>query len=94
VEGVAQSILANALNTSVCVSETAGEGGAWGMALLAAYMNENEGRSIGDWLEERVFVNAKTLKADPDKKGISDFNRYMELYNSGLDAQRALSEVK
>ena len=94
VEGVAQNILANALNTSVCVSETAGEGGAWGMALLASYMVENGGASLGNWLNDRVFANAKILKSDPDVKGVADFDRYMELYNGGLEAQKALSEVK
>lgn len=94
VEGVAQNILANALNTTVCVSRTAGEGGAWGMALLAAYMVENGGASLGDWLNGRVFRAADTVSVDPDGKGVEDFDKYLKRYCDGLAAERALSEVK
>ena len=55
-KGVGQSILAAAMNTPVSVMETAGEGGAWGIALLAAYMlNKKEGETLDSYLNEHVF---------------------------------------
>ncbi len=86
VKGVAQQFLANALNTAVSVSETAGEGGAWGMALLAAYMMNKETHTLGAWLDAEVFktVNKETLM--PEKEGVDGFQKYFELYKSGLSA--------
>ena len=84
VKGVAQRFLANALNTAVSVSETAGEGGAWGMALLAAYMMNKEEYSLGDWLDKKVFVNMETVTILPENKSVDGFNQYLSLYRSGL----------
>ena len=85
VEGVAQQLLANALGTSIAVSKTAGEGGAWGMALLAAYMVNKQNNSLGDWLDAKVFANMETVVLSPDADGVEGFNRYYELYKSGLE---------
>lgn len=84
VEGAAQQILADALDTPVSVMKTAGEGGAWGMALLAAYMNGNKGKKLPEWLESEVFggMEKTTLKPDPD--GTKGFGEFMERYKSGL----------
>lgn len=86
VKGVAQQFLANVLDTAVSVSETAGEGGAWGMALLTAYMMNNEGLSLGDWLENNVFKNMERLTLMPDNSSKEGFEKYLELYKSGLCA--------
>lgn len=86
VKGVAQKLLANALNTSISVSDTASEGGAWGMALLAAYMMEKEEISLSDWLETKVFKNMKKETALPDVKAADGFNKFFEMYKSGLTA--------
>ena len=86
VRGVAQKLLANVLSAPVSVSETAGEGGAWGMALLSAYMMEKGELSLGDWLDENVFksVNGETIA--PDEKETEGFDKYFSLYKSGLSA--------
>jgi len=93
VAGVAQQILANALKSSVSVMETAGEGGAWGMALLAAFMMNETSKSLGEWLETEVFkdINNVTLKPEPEQ--MADFEQYMKRYKTGLSAQRKLEEV-
>ena len=56
-KGVGQRFLAAAVNAPVSVMETAGEGGAWGIALLAAYMADKTGESLGEYLDRRVFAD-------------------------------------
>lgn len=86
VKGVAQQLLANALNTAISVSETSGEGGAWGMALLAAYMMKKENYSLGDWLDAKVFGNIKKETLLPDLEAVEGFNKFFEQYKLGLCA--------
>jgi len=89
-EGVGQSILAGAINTAVSVMETAGEGGAWGIALLASYMiNKAEGETLDDYLLKRVFAgqSCKTLYPNPDD--VEGFDQFIERYVAGLPIERA-----
>ncbi len=65
--GVAQRFLAAALDAPVAVAETASEGGAWGMAVLAAYVADDSGRDLDQWLRETVFATAPILTADPER---------------------------
>jgi sugar (pentulose or hexulose) kinase len=89
-EGVGQKIMAAAMNTSVSVMETAGEGGAWGMALLAAYMtNKGEHETLETYLSEKVFANEKGLTIAPDQKDMDGFAAFMERYKKGLGIERA-----
>jgi len=92
VEGIAQQILANALNTPVTVMQTAGEGGAWGMALLAAFSAIGSS-SLPDWLESKVFSAMKTSTLSPDAEGVEGFRKYTELYKQALCAQKALERL-
>ena len=93
VKGVAQQILSNALNTKVSVMETASEGGAWGMALLAAYMMNKTDESLGIWLENNVFSGMATEIAEPDENGVKGFNEYIKRYKVGLLAEKELEKV-
>jgi len=93
VEGVAQQYLADALNTPVSVMKTAGEGGSWGMALLAAFMVCGNGRTLPEWLDTSVFVGMEKRTANPEKSGADGFAKYMERYNAGLDAEKKLANV-
>ena len=90
VKNTAQQILADALGTSVSVMETAGEGGAWGIALLAAYMTDGKGSSLADWLDEKVFSDSKKITLAPDKNGAKGFAEFMERYKAGLPAEKIL----
>ena len=90
VRGVAQQILANAVNAPVAVMETAGEGGAWGMALLAAYMENSEGDPLDVWLDRQVFAQMPTQTLYPQQEGVEGFEEYLRRYQQGLGAQRAL----
>ena len=89
VEGVAQQFLADGLNTSVSVMKTAGEGGAWGMALLAAFAGDNEGLSLPDYLAQRVFGGMECKTVSPEAKGVEGFAKFTENYKKGLAAEKA-----
>lgn len=91
--GISQQIMADALNTPIAVSETAGEGGAWGMALLAAYMIKGSGNSLGDWLSGEVFGGMSTSVLYPNADGVAGFDRYIERYKEGLTAEKALQNT-
>lgn len=84
VQGVAQQFLADGLNTPVAVMKTAGEGGAWGMALLAAYAVCGKEKSLAEWLDREVFGGMEKSVAVPDKKGAAGFAEYIERYKEGL----------
>ena len=93
--GVGQQILANALNVPITAMETAGEGGPWGMALLAAYMvRKAEGESMEDYLAKRVFADAKSIQVDPTPEGVAGFQAYLERYKAALAAQKAAAAMQ
>jgi sugar (pentulose or hexulose) kinase len=93
--GVGQQVLADALNVPITTMETAGEGGPWGMALLAAYMQRHEsGEKLEDYLQNKVFVTAKGSCLQPDPAGVAGFASYMTRYKAALAAQNAAAEMK
>lgn len=84
-KGVGQGILAAAINAPVSVMETAGEGGPWGMALLASYMiNKAEGESLQNYLTEKVFAGNAGTSMDPDPKDVEGFEVFIERYKKGV----------
>lgn len=92
-EKVGQSIVAAALNLPVSVMETAGEGGAWGMAVLAAYMKkQEEGESFASYLAGKVFKDVQGVLVHPDPEDVAGFNRFMERYVKGLNIEKAAVE--
>lgn len=89
-KGVGQRVAAAAMNTPVTVMETAGEGGAWGIALLAAYMTGKEKKeSLGDYLGQKIFAGQVGSKMEPDTDDVAGFNRFMERYMAGLAIEHA-----
>ncbi len=93
VKGVAAQCLADALNCDVTVTESAAEGGAWGMALLAAYAAQASTETLDDWLDTAVFSSVKGETCHPTADGVSGFNTYLTDYVKGLAAQRAIFEI-
>jgi sugar (pentulose or hexulose) kinase len=89
-KGVGQSIMAAALNVPVSVMETAGEGGAWGIALLASYMiNKADNEKLEEYLSHKVFAEKAGLTMSPDPKDVTGFEHFMKRYTKGLAIQRA-----
>jgi sugar (pentulose or hexulose) kinase len=91
---VGQQYLANAMNTPVSVMETAGEGGAYGMALLAAYRvnSQTSNETLENYLETKVFADAVRTTLQPDPEGVQGFTAYLERFEKALKAERAAVE--
>lgn len=93
--GVGQQILADALNVPISTMETAGEGGPWGMALLAAYMcRKAPGETMEAYLTNRVFAGAAAAVVQPDPTGNEGFQKFLKRYIAGLPAERAAAEIQ
>ena len=94
-KGVGQRILAAALNSPISVMKTAGEGGPWGMALLADYMlNKQKGEKLADYLDNTVFKGNKGESVQPDPNEVEGFNRYIEVYQRGLAIEQSAVDNK
>lgn len=92
-KGVGQGILAAAMNTPVSVMETAGEGGAWGIALLAAYMlYKKDGETLDAYLSERVFGGDTGTCVTPKAEDVAGFDAFIKRYAAGLAIERAAVE--
>ena len=92
-KGVGQQILADAVNAPVSVMATAGEGGAWGIALLASYMiNKKHGEDLADFLDDNVLKGNDGSTLGPEAEGVKGFNAFMERYMKGLGIERAAVE--
>lgn len=91
---VGQSYMAAACNAPVTCMETAGEGGPYGMALLAAYMlQKSVGESLGDFLAKRVFAGASGSTVAPDEAAAAVFGTYIQRYKALLQVERAAVEL-
>ena len=88
--GVGQRILAAAMNTPVTCMETAGEGGPWGMAVLAAYMMKSaENPSLEEYLAKHVFACCQSTTVSPEQADVDGFNAFMQRYAKGLSVEKA-----
>ncbi|MFB5268313.1 xylulokinase [Paenibacillus enshidis] len=87
---VGQKIMAAALNVPVSVMATAGEGGAWGMAILASYMmNKDQQESLEDFLDTKVFKDVEAQEMVPDGFDVKGFEVFIERYKKGLAIEQA-----
>ena len=91
---VAQRVLAGALNTPVCVMATAGEGGAWGIAILAAFLlREDPEEELADFLNRNIFDQAEVLRIEPEASDVEGYDQFMEGYRRGLRAAAEAADV-
>lgn len=92
---VGQKILAAALNSPISVMKTAGEGGPWGMAILASYLvNNSEHQSLTDYLDNNVFAGNTGTEVKPAPADVEGFNKYIERYKKGLDIEKTAVRCK
>lgn len=92
-ERVGQSYLAAAINSPVSVMKTAGEGGPWGMAILASYLvNKVEGESLEDFLANKVFAGETGTTLEPDPANVEGFRAFLKRYRECLPVEKAASE--
>ena len=93
-EGVGQKIMAAAVDAPVSVMKTAGEGGAWGMAILAEYMIDKEdGETLDSYLSNKVFAGEEGTTIDPDENDVKGFDEFIKRYQKGLEIERAAVDV-
>ncbi|MCO7124479.1 FGGY-family carbohydrate kinase [Sporolactobacillus shoreicorticis] len=82
---IGQQILANALNTPITVMSTAGEGGAWGMAVLAIFAKKGKNHQpLEDFLDQEVFANPESMTLSPEPEGVSGYETFIKRYQEGL----------
>ncbi|QCR52868.1 ATPase [Brachybacterium sp. SGAir0954] len=95
--GVAQQVLADSIDTPVAVGASAGEGGAWGMALLAAYARRRRhgdgDLSLADFLDQEVFAGADQSVLEPSPEGVAGYARWLEAYTAALPVERLAGET-
>ena len=92
-KGVGQKIMAAAMNVPVAVMESAGEGGAWGIALLAGYLADRaEGDTLERYLSESIFAGMMGETLRPEPADVDSFNDYIQRYRAGLPIERAAVE--
>jgi len=87
--GVAQRFLAGALDAPVAVGETASEGGAWGIAVLASYLSAADEVDLGTYLGDRVFADAVIDTVEPVADDVAGFSTYLDRYRAGLAVESA-----
>jgi sugar (pentulose or hexulose) kinase len=88
--GVAQRFLAAAIDVPVSVGDVAGEGGAWGIAVLAAFaVRRSPGQSLADYLDTEVFAGATLQTVEPDPVDVAGFDAFLQRYVAGLPVERA-----
>jgi len=90
---VAQRFLAAALRVPVSVAETASEGGAWGIAVLAAYAASSSEQTLAEFLQTRVFVGASVTVVEPDADDTEGFASYLDRYRAGLAIERTAAQT-
>ena len=88
-QGVGLPVMSAAMHTPVSALSTAGEGGPWGMALLASFLVNGNGEKLADWLAKSVFASAKVTTEQPDQADIDGFNAFFANYKKGLAVECA-----
>ncbi len=90
---IAQQVLADALNLPITVMESAGEGGPWGMAVLAVYAASGAKESLADFLDTQVFKHPQSTTLTPTPEGAKGCEAFISRYKAGLSAEIAAGKV-
>ena len=89
---VGQKLMAGAMKTPVSVLSTAGEGGAWGIAVLASYAKNNFGLPLEEFLDKKVFSKYEISTVEPDINDVNGFEKYITLYKKSLAVEKSAVE--
>lgn len=88
-KGVGQQFMADAVEVPVSVMETAGEGGPWGQAVLAAFMvDKKDGETLPEFLNNKVFANAQGSTLSPIEQNVAGYNKFIERYKAGIAVEK------
>ncbi|MFV0255346.1 MAG: FGGY-family carbohydrate kinase [Erysipelotrichaceae bacterium] len=90
-EEVGQKIMSQATNSPVSIVENAGEGGAWGIALLAQYLDNTE-IELSEYLDTKVFAGGRTITIEASHEEVQGFETFIERYKQGMVIERAAIE--
>ena len=93
VTNVGLRIMATVMGVPVTVMATAGEGGPWGIAILAAYMMNRQSETLADYLSDSVFTDSERTTVAPDNADIEGFGVFMQRYEAGLAIERKAVET-
>ncbi|MGV3162842.1 xylulokinase [Streptococcus hyovaginalis] len=92
-EGVAQRLLAGAINTPVEVMTTASEGGAWGIAVLANFIRLSSKKTLQEFLDEDVFESVDQKRVEPQEGDVKEFETFLKVYQQGISIEREAGRV-
>ena len=90
---VAQQALADALDTPITVMENAGEGGPWGMAVLALYALDHRNKGLADYLDQEVFVDTESATLYPEPESVRGYEKFIDNYKQAMPAELAAGEA-
>lgn len=90
---IGQQVLANALNIPITVMNNAGEGGPWGMAILAIFAQREDNQSLADFLDKEVFTTPESMTLNPEPKGVEGYESFIEKYQAGLPIETSAIET-
>lgn len=89
---VAQSILSAAMDVPVVVMETAGDGGAWGVALLALYLDKKDSKSLSEFLDKEIFIESESVTVEPKEIMVEGYEKFLVNYKNALTVEREAVE--
>ncbi|MDN6671073.1 MAG: ATPase, partial [Staphylococcus equorum] len=89
-KGVAQQVLSSALENKITVMDTASEGGAWGVSVLAYYSAQESQQPLATFLNEVVFLNTEEVTVEPAEQEVINFNNYVEKVKKGLPIEQSI----
>ena len=85
---MAQQALADALDTPITVMSNAGQGGPWGMAVLALYAADHRGKDLADYLDQEVFVNSESATLAPEPASVKGYEQFIDNYKQAMPAEQ------
>ena len=92
---VGQRVMAAGMNAPITVMDTASEGGAWGIAILAAFMKEKkDGETLSSYLNDKIFAGQTGTTLNPDPEDVKGFDAFLEEYKRLLPAEKAAVAAK